>query len=677
MSPLRLLSVLLFLTASVAGLRAQATLPTLKATLSSRTLVVGAQPVSVNLRDHFEVPTVTGSVVQFDTVLGKFNVELFGSDAPKSVTNFLSYVAGSSYTNSIIHRSAALGGGTANRIIQGGGYVPGGASITRKAPIELEYKRANARGTLAMARTSERNSATSEWFFNVDDNTTVLGASNGGGYAVFGRVLGTGMTVVDAIAALPTYNAGSVFTALPLRDMQPNQTDIKAANWIVVNKVTPATVYPTVGDPLSVLTFTASSANTGIVTTEIVASTLTLRAVAAGTTTITVRAVDTSGYASETSFPVTVVASPTFTTQPQSKAVAINGSTTVTSVATTGATYQWQRNGGNLSGTTAPGISIDSMTPTLVGLYAAVATIGNASNTSDPAIVGIDTAAKTFGSAREGWSDLPHPNTNVFDQVLLEGATGGVKSDYTINQITRMSFIDLDHDIVQVEFSGPGTLSITLDEATAPAAPTKYNQPSIAYARGHASIVITGANENTNLSIFTVGRATAFDSSGKYNILLAPNATTNNPANNGSPLFIGHTNTEYDGIADLSRISIISTNGKFGGIRAANASFYDIKGMTGIYAPGVAFQTVIYVGDINAYAAATPVFITGGVPDARVTGGDFFQDNGQPVRISGVTQLKFVQGSNSHGGLMGPFKNQAILHQNGVNVTGQVVVNPQ
>src|SRR6185436_8890019 len=198
------------------ALRAQSTAPTVGRSIPAQALGPGGVTASVDLRDCFTLPGVSGSIAQFDTVLGKFNVELLSSDAPLSVANFLNYLGDGAYNGTLFHRSLPLGVGT-NRISQGGGYNAGGNSIPRRAAIPLEYKLANTRGTLAMARTNELNSATSEWFFNVDDNTTVLGQGNGGGYAVFGRVIGSGMSVVDAIGALQNYNAGGAFANIPLR----------------------------------------------------------------------------------------------------------------------------------------------------------------------------------------------------------------------------------------------------------------------------------------------------------------------------------------------------------------------------------------------------------------------------------------------------------------------------
>jgi hypothetical protein len=269
---------------------------------------------------------------------------------------------------------------------------------------------------------------------------------------------------------------------------------------------------------------------------------------------------------------------------------------------------------------------------------------------SDPAIIGLATTSKVVGSGSEIARDIfVASNGNTFDQVLLYGAAETVTAEP--GKITRTSFIDLTNDIVQVEFSGAGTLSLVLDNASGPALPDNYNQ-AVTYMKGHAGIVITGADETTNVSVFSVGRVTAVNQA----------------------LFKGDVN--YDGLADLAFIAISSKNGKFGGVRTANASYYATRGMTGIYAPGVAFQGPVFIGELNAADAATPVIVLGSAADTRITGGDLLQDNGQPVLVSGISQLKFTAGQTSHGVPLPARANAAILLQNGADVTAQIVANP-
>ncbi len=166
-----------------------------------------ASTLTIDLRDYFHVPEVRPPLVLFQSNLGFFVVQLFPDDAPLTVENFLRYVDGGLYNGSIIHRSVK------DFVIQGGGYrmtdpaVPFLIEqIPVYPPIRLEYKLPNQRGTLAMARTSERDSATSQFFINTVDNTHTLSPINGGGYAVFGKTLGEGLDVIDKLAKVSAYN---------------------------------------------------------------------------------------------------------------------------------------------------------------------------------------------------------------------------------------------------------------------------------------------------------------------------------------------------------------------------------------------------------------------------------------------------------------------------------------
>jgi hypothetical protein len=367
---------------------------------------------------------------------------------------------------------------------------------------------------------------------------------------------------------------------------------------------------------------------------------------------------------------------PAITVQPQSHTTAIGASARFTVAADGMAplTLQWRRDGLALSGATASALTFANVQVSDAGLYSLIASNNYGDLESSTAILGVSSTLKVSGAGDEIEKDILHPSGNTFDQVLVTGAAVAITADWVQGQVTRTSFIDLDDDIVQVEFSGPGTLSLVLDGYLAPALPLNYNQP-VNYAKGHAGIVITGADERTNVSVFTVGRATAFDRTGAFNILL-PISETNKPANNGSPLFDGHATTTYDGIADIAFIAITSTNGKFGGVRTANVNYFGRKGITGVYAPGVTFAGPLRIGDITAFDSAVPVIVTESVADALITGGDLFQENGQPVSVSGLSRLAFVDGSTSGGRLLTAQPNRAVLEREGLDVTDMIVVNP-
>lgn len=167
-------------------------------------------------------------VVRFDTPLGSFRVELFETEAPLTVANFLNYVASGRYQDSFVHRSVP------GFIIQGGGHTfpsdaQGVVPVTPFAPVVDEPGISNTRGTIAMARGPLPNSATSQWFFNLTDNSDSLDSQ---GFAVFGQVLSDGMAVVDKIAELPRVNAGSPFGELPVRDFTSGS--IMKSNLVIV-----------------------------------------------------------------------------------------------------------------------------------------------------------------------------------------------------------------------------------------------------------------------------------------------------------------------------------------------------------------------------------------------------------------------------------------------------------
>ena len=181
------------------------------------------------------------TTVRIQTSLGDIDVQLMDATAPATVANFLDYVASGAYINSFIHRSVP------GFVIQGGGYrwdgvSNGVASIAANAPVANEFSasRSNLRGTIAMAKLDgDPNSATNQWFFNLTDNSASLDNQNGG-FTVFGEVIGNGMQVVDAIAALRVVNgvaanSSAVFNSLPVVTVPA--TWIAAQNLVIISAV--------------------------------------------------------------------------------------------------------------------------------------------------------------------------------------------------------------------------------------------------------------------------------------------------------------------------------------------------------------------------------------------------------------------------------------------------------
>lgn len=156
-------------------------------------------------------------MVVLKTNYGVIKIALHHETAPKTVENFLSYVKDGFYDNTIFHR--VIDG----FMIQGGGFAADMVQKTTKNPIENEAKAAksNTRGTVAMARTPNPHSASSQFFINVVDNKFLNYTNDspqGFGYCVFGEVTEEGMDVVDKIKLVPT-TSKSGHADVPVEDV--------------------------------------------------------------------------------------------------------------------------------------------------------------------------------------------------------------------------------------------------------------------------------------------------------------------------------------------------------------------------------------------------------------------------------------------------------------------------
>jgi cyclophilin family peptidyl-prolyl cis-trans isomerase len=159
--------------------------------------------------------------VEFDTTLGKIRIELYPDAAPKTVANFLDYVKSKGYDGTQFHR--VIDG----FMIQGGGFTADFYQKPTRPPVVNEAEMAskagitNKRGTIAMARTSDPNSATNQFFINVADNSRLNFRSpdrDGVGYTAFGKVV-EGMDVVNKIAKVAKGGGKPVPPGVPL---EPN-----------------------------------------------------------------------------------------------------------------------------------------------------------------------------------------------------------------------------------------------------------------------------------------------------------------------------------------------------------------------------------------------------------------------------------------------------------------------
>lgn len=153
---------------------------------------------------------------------GKIKIKLYENEAPETSKNFINYAKSGKYNGTIFHRVIA------NFMIQGGGHLPDMSEITTNAPIinESSNNISNTKGTIAMARTSDPHSATSQFFINLKDNNFLdkSKSPDGYGYCVFGEVV-EGIDIVEKIGATKTGNVG-YFSDVPTNTITIDKIEI-------------------------------------------------------------------------------------------------------------------------------------------------------------------------------------------------------------------------------------------------------------------------------------------------------------------------------------------------------------------------------------------------------------------------------------------------------------------
>jgi cyclophilin family peptidyl-prolyl cis-trans isomerase len=293
--------------------------------LENAPVAVATSPVAVSLsktasdtfRDLsdptlFTDADMSNSLITFNTSAGPINVQLFDTQAPQTVANFLDYINQGAYNNDIFHRLP-----TPPFVLQGGGFTFNSTTHTLtpvnagpNVPNEFDNtNRPNVVGTIAMAKLGgDPNSATSQFFFNIVDNTQELGGTNNGGFTVFGKVVsGADQRVINTFSAFPVQNqskTNSALDTLPLQNYTGTNfpTDATAANFALINSVT--VVRNTEQLSYSIV----SNDNSAIVTATIKQGQLDLKptGVGTGTANIVVQATDLAGQTATVTFTVTV-----------------------------------------------------------------------------------------------------------------------------------------------------------------------------------------------------------------------------------------------------------------------------------------------------------------------------------------------------------------------------------
>ncbi|MBH0016528.1 peptidylprolyl isomerase [Pseudoalteromonas sp. NGC95] len=176
--------------------------------------------------------TSAATIVEMNTSQGVIEINLFDQQTPKTVANFLSYVQDDSYNETVIHRSVS------NFVIQGGGFTVSDSldAITTKPAVENEPVFSNVKGTIAMAKLSgDANSATSQWFFNITDNSAALDTQNGG-FTVFGQITAASQSTLDKIAAL-VHCGETPVVGITAEQCASTDVTISSANLVTIQNV--------------------------------------------------------------------------------------------------------------------------------------------------------------------------------------------------------------------------------------------------------------------------------------------------------------------------------------------------------------------------------------------------------------------------------------------------------
>ncbi len=348
-----------------------------------------------------------------------------------------------------------------------------------------------------------------------------------------------------------------------------------------------------------------------------------------------------------------LIPTPALTAQPQSVTVA-QGDAAFLQVASSDnpatLSYRWWRNGDLIAGASASRLELASVGPEHVGIYQAELINGAGSTLSRPAIVGMIISTPTAGSigTRAEWQNIVHPNGNVYDQFVMNGNAGSLTA--AAGQISRVSFVDPQGDIVQVEMSGRGTLTVALANPAGPAEAASYNQPGVLYMQGQATLVLADSDESTHLSVFSVGPLT-------------------NPA-------VVKPGMTYESWASVRALGVLSAVNRVGGLRLGNGRFEATVGITGLWAPNVASPTV-FLSDIAAFSAATPALAMSNDTEIGITGGGLLQPNQKSIQAEGISGLRMRAGMSSSGQVIGPSTLLGRIVREGVDITSSIVLPAQ
>lgn len=294
--------------------------PTVANGIADQTVLSGSSNSPIDLSAIFSSDAITTSLVRMDTIDGPLYLKLFDSQTPQTVANFFNYVDSGAYTNSFFQRNGTNDTTTGLGelpILQGGEDTVDASSLTSDITtfstiptdgltVADEFGIPNTQYTVAMANSGTANTASDQFFFNLQNNTSTLHSSGTNSYTVFAKLLDTGsQSNLTALGNIPTFDVNTTFPTIP----------VSASGYTVPDANFPTDLTPSdlalikdvaVVNHNDALTYSiVSNSNPGSVIATISNERLTLTGVTTGTATITVQATDLFGNSVQTSFNVT------------------------------------------------------------------------------------------------------------------------------------------------------------------------------------------------------------------------------------------------------------------------------------------------------------------------------------------------------------------------------------
>lgn len=380
--------------------------------ITSRTMAPSSG-TSIPLSDLFADPD-TEQAVRMVTNKGNIDIVLYPTLTPLTFANFMAYVNAGDYNGSVFHRNSP------GFVLQGGGYKPnaGGLDyfdeVNRRASPQNEPGISNIRGMISLAKGSDPNSGTHDFFINLGDNFGLDAVSNGA-FTAFARVAGfqsspSTTPTIDAILALPgqsTYNINLLPSGSSTRtSTNPISGNLGAGTiWPINDSTAPSTIDNTkmvTIDSISsmpVLTYAITTEpDSGIATAAITANSLTITGVSVGTTTLTIAATDVDGNTTSQTMDINIVdgyAAPSITTQPTATTTVNPGTNVELQVIASGSAlnYQWLKNDQPMPGKTTATLNLDAVTTADSATYKVVVSNGQGSVTSNAAVVNVNAPA--------------------------------------------------------------------------------------------------------------------------------------------------------------------------------------------------------------------------------------------------------------------------------------------